>query len=64
MLVGIIIFLTEEPDEAKEPEATPTPSKKAKMDADPPPGGPVEIVFSFDTTGSMYPCLTQVSVSG
>ncbi len=26
----------------------------------PPPGGPVEIVFSFDTTGSMYPCLTQV----
>lgn len=23
-------------------------------------GGPVEIVFSFDTTGSMYPCLTQV----
>ena len=25
------------------------------------PGGPMEIVFSFDTTGSMYPCLTQVS---
>ena len=23
-------------------------------------GGPMEIVFSFDTTGSMYPCLTQV----
>ena len=21
---------------------------------------PVEVVFSFDTTGSMYPCLTQV----
>lgn len=22
--------------------------------------GPIEVVFSFDTTGSMYPCLTQV----
>jgi hypothetical protein len=21
---------------------------------------PIEVVFSFDTTGSMYPCLTQV----
>lgn len=23
-------------------------------------GNPIEVVFSFDTTGSMYPCLTQV----
>jgi len=27
---------------------------------EPSAGGPVEIVFSFDTTGSMYPCLNQV----
>ena len=46
-------------DDAK--EAGPSPAKKSKVDAPPPPGGPVEIVFSFDTTGSMYPCLTQVS---
>ena len=24
------------------------------------PGGTVEIAFSFDTTGSMYPCLGEV----
>ena len=24
------------------------------------PSNNIEVVFSFDTTGSMYPCLTQV----
>ena len=24
------------------------------------PNNNIEVVFSFDTTGSMYPCLTQV----
>ncbi len=38
----------------------PSPAKKPKGGAPPPPGGPVEIAFSFDTTGSMYPCLAQV----
>ena len=40
--------------------AEPSVAKKPKAAGPPPPGGPVEIVFSFDTTGSMYPCLTQV----
>ena len=40
--------------------AEPSVAKKPKAVGPPPPGGPVEIVFSFDTTGSMYPCLTQV----
>ena len=38
--------------------------KRAKTDVDIPaaggPGGPMEIVFSFDTTGSMYSCLDEV----
>ena len=57
------------PEEEEKPGSPPT--KKPKVDeaaataaaAAPSsgvPGGPVEIVFSFDTTGSMYPCLTQV----
>lgn len=40
------------------------PAKMPGVDAPPlppPPGGPVEIVFSFDTTGSMSSCLGQVS---
>jgi len=49
----------EETDETDAGEG-PSTAKKARVDAPPPPGGPVEIVFSFDTTGSMYPCLTQV----
>ena len=43
--------------------AEPSVAKKPKATGPPPPGGPVEIVFSFDTTGSMYPCLTQVLYS-
>ena len=62
---------TEEDDE--EVKSKPSPVKKAKVDSPPASesrpaavaggsGGPVEIVFSFDTTGSMYPCLTQVEL--
>lgn len=50
-------------EEKKKKEKVPSPAKKAK-----PPAAAAatagadvkEIVFSFDTTGSMYPCLTQV----
>ena len=49
------------PEAVSEEDNEPAAAKKVKVDAPPPPGGPVEIVFSFDTTGSMYPCLTQVS---
>lgn len=44
-------------------EKAPSPAKKAKpAGATAATGGAdvKEIVFSFDTTGSMYPCLTQV----
>lgn len=27
-----------------------------------PPGGPIEIVFSFDTTGSMSGCIAEVNI--
>lgn len=51
-------------EETKE-EKAPSPAKKAKSattaGAAAAGGADVkEIVFSFDTTGSMYPCLTQV----
>lgn len=52
-------------EETKE-EKAPSPAKKAKSAttarAAAVAGGAdvKEIVFSFDTTGSMYPCLTQV----
>ena len=40
---------------------SPTPSKKPRPAASTSGStGVKEIVFSFDTTGSMYPCLTQV----
>ena len=50
------------PESLSKKDDEPAAAKKAnlKVDVPPPPGGPVEIVFSFDTTGSMYPCLTQV----
>ncbi|XP_028390648.1 uncharacterized protein LOC114515562 [Dendronephthya gigantea] len=54
---------TEKVDEAKEDEAEPSPSKKPRPATVTNPtetSGVKEIVFSFDTTGSMYPCLTQV----
>ena len=53
---------SEDPTSTKKlPDEVPSATKVPKIDAKPPPpGGPVEIVFSFDTTGSMYPCLTQV----
>ena len=47
----------EEDDVEVKDEADSAPSKA------PPgvgPGGPIDIVFSFDTTGSMYPCLGEV----
>jgi von Willebrand factor type A domain len=39
------------------PKTTKATSTTTPVDA---PGGAREIVFSFDTTGSMFPCLTQV----
>jgi hypothetical protein len=39
---------------AKKPAAKKPAAKKPATDQ------PIEVVFSFDTTGSMYPCLTQV----
>lgn len=39
-----------------EEEETETPSKVTKKSG----GGGVEVVFSFDTTGSMYACLSEV----
>lgn len=48
-------------EEEKKEEKVPSPAKKAKPEAAATAGADVkEIVFSFDTTGSMYPCLTQV----
>ncbi|XP_020893701.1 uncharacterized protein LOC110232824 [Exaiptasia diaphana] len=58
-----------EPEEetAKEEIPKPSPSKKSKPEASSSAASSAEvssdvkeIVFSFDTTGSMYPCLTQV----
>jgi len=48
--------------EEKEEEKASSPAKKPKPAAAAATGGAdiKEIVFSFDTTGSMYPCLTQV----
>ena len=47
-------------------EKASSPSKKSKVAASAAAatgGADVkEIVFSFDTTGSMYPCLTQVKI--
>lgn len=46
---------------ASEEELSPSPSKKPRPATSAIGGSDVkEIVFSFDTTGSMYPCLTQV----
>ena len=39
---------------------TPTPTPTPIPTPIPTPTGPLEIVITFDTTGSMYPCLTQV----
>ncbi len=49
-------------DEKKEEETGPSPSKKPRPAAAS-SSDVKEIVFSFDTTGSMYPCLTQVIIS-
>jgi hypothetical protein len=64
----------DEPDkpeeEEEEKEEKPSPVKKVRVESPPASdsraageaggsGRTVEIVFSFDTTGSMYPCLTQ-----
>ena len=70
ILINFIIFYVEE-EEEEEKEEKPSPVKKVRVES--PPAGDsraagetggsgraVEIVFSFDTTGSMYPCLTQV----
>ena len=46
-------------------EKASSPSKKSKVAAAAAATGGAdvkEIVFSFDTTGSMYPCLTQVKI--
>jgi hypothetical protein len=45
-------------EKTEEDEAGPSPSKKPRPA--PSSSDVKEIVFSFDTTGSMYPCLTQV----
>ena len=45
-------------DKAEEAETGPSPSKKPRPASS--SSDVKEIVFSFDTTGSMYPCLTQV----
>ena len=34
--------------------------KRAHPPPNPAPGSPIELVFCFDTTGSMYSCLTEV----
>ena len=52
--------------EEKKEEKAPSPAKKAKPAAVAAAAATgtadvKEIVVSFDTTGSMYPCLTQVS---
>ncbi|XP_068676102.1 uncharacterized protein [Montipora foliosa] len=49
-------------EEEKKEKKVPSPAKKPKAAAATATGGAdvKEIVFSFDTTGSMYPCLTQV----
>src|ERR1700742_1649009 len=38
----------------------PTDPARATTGAHPMIDNAIEVVFSFDTTGSMYPCLTQV----
>ena len=50
-------------DDEAEDEPGSSPSKKPKSSAGASAGASdvKEIVFSFDTTGSMYPCLTQVT---
>jgi len=51
----------EEDDEDAEKEAPVAAKKNAPDDATASgPGGPIEVVFSFDTTGSMYACLGEV----
>ena len=50
--------------EVKKEDKASSPAKKAKPAAASAASGGAdvkEIVFSFDTTGSMYPCLTQVT---
>lgn len=52
-------------NETKEDETEPSPSKKPRPATETDStgiSGVKEIVFSFDTTGSMYPCLTQVFI--
>lgn len=64
---NFICFFFQKPaisvDEGIEEEKAPSPVKKPKPAAQAEASeraGVKEIVFSFDTTGSMYPCLTQV----
>ena len=49
-------------EEKPEKASAASPAKKAKTSAAAASSSAdvKEIVFSFDTTGSMYPCLTQV----
>lgn len=67
MTISSVFFFFQKPaisvDEGIEEEKAPSPVKKPKpgAQAKASEGADVkEIVFSFDTTGSMYPCLTQV----
>ena len=66
IITSNIFFFRQEKDEAadekKEEETGPSPSKKPRPAAAS-SSDVKEIVFSFDTTGSMYPCLTQVIIS-
>lgn len=49
-----ITLSTTEETVVEKPKAVETPKPKPLKTE------PIEVVFSFDTTGSMYPCLTQV----
>lgn len=54
-----------EPAASREPPAKPAMTKQSSVAVEGPfigrrPNSKAEVVFSFDTTGSMYPCLTQV----
>lgn len=47
--------VVETPAKKTKPVEAPKPKPKPKLNTE-----PIEVVFSFDTTGSMFPCLTQV----
>ncbi|CAH1800252.1 unnamed protein product [Owenia fusiformis] len=52
---------TAEAADDEDEETSPSSPTKPKSTVPPPgAGGPIEIVFTFDTTGSMYPALGQV----